>query len=95
MLETRNHTLKLPQQRFDARDVNLLIDHPLEHYRNDGAIYLVAVSWTSEGYFADPARFAEQVAAYHTIYGSTELVKEFSPSPDHPGPTIRVMRVTR
>jgi hypothetical protein len=87
VLETRNHTLRLPQQRFDVRDVDRLSGHPLEHYRTDGAVYLIAVSWTSEGYFADPARFAEEVAAYNTLFQSTEPVQSFSPSPDHPGPT--------
>ncbi len=95
VLETSKHTLRLPRQRFAAREVDRLIDHPLEHYRSDGAVYLIAVSWTSEGYFADPARFAEEVAAYNAIYGSTELVQTFTPSPNHPGPTIRVMRIRR
>jgi 4-amino-4-deoxy-L-arabinose transferase-like glycosyltransferase len=93
VLETRNHTLRLPQLHFRAREVDRLIDHPIAQYRTDGVVYVIAVSWTSEAYFADPARHAEEVAAYAAIDGSTEPVQTFTPAPDHPGPVVRILRI--
>ena len=77
--------------------------NPLQHLRlaiacgpmPDAVRRIFDAVWTTGADAADPARFAEQVAAYNTIFQTTELVKEFVASPDHQGPTIRVMRIRR
>jgi 4-amino-4-deoxy-L-arabinose transferase-like glycosyltransferase len=86
--------LQLPP-RFQHERVLRLIASPLAQYRSDGTVYLVASSTEYDKYFNEPERFAHQVTEYNELFKATELVATFTPSADHPGATIRVMRLVR
>jgi 4-amino-4-deoxy-L-arabinose transferase-like glycosyltransferase len=90
VVEARRHRFELPERRFKARQVNRLIEESVEHYRAQGAVYLVCVQW--------PGEFSpEHAAAYNALFRSTELVQAFTPTPNHAtdDPTIRILRVPR
>jgi 4-amino-4-deoxy-L-arabinose transferase-like glycosyltransferase len=95
VMEVRYFPVNLPERRFRFRQVERLIEHPLEQYRNDGVTYLIWVNWESDDYFKDPARFAAEIAAHNALLTSTELVQTFTPPPNQPGPTVRVLRIPR
>jgi 4-amino-4-deoxy-L-arabinose transferase-like glycosyltransferase len=86
--------LQLPP-RFKHERVLRLTAYPLAQYRSDGTVYLVASSAEYDKYFNDPARFASQITDYNELFKATELVMTFTPSAEHPGATIRVMKLVR
>jgi hypothetical protein len=86
--------LQLPP-RLKHERVLRLITYPLAQYRSDGTVYLVASSAEYDKYFNEPARFARQVTDYNELFKATDLVMTFNPSADHPGATIRVMKLVR
>jgi hypothetical protein len=86
--------MQLPP-RITHERLNRLILHPLQHYRDNGTAYLIASSGEYDKYFNDPNRFGREITAYNEIFRSNELVATFAPSAEHPGPTIRIMRVVR
>ncbi len=86
--------MQLPPKIAHER-VNKLIASPLQHYRDNGTVYLIASSGEYDKYFNDPNRFGREIGAYNEIFRSNELVATFAPSAEHPGPTIRIMRVAR
>jgi hypothetical protein len=74
-----------------------LIRKSIDQYRNDGTVYLVASSSEYDKVFkaADPARVSNEIATYNAIFRETQTVQIFAPSADHPGPTIRIMKIVR
>ena len=73
-----------------------LISRPLESYREQGAVYLVSTSTETDKYFNDPARFANQVAAFKSILQSAKIVAIFPPiKGERPGPTWQVLRLVK
>ena len=86
--------LQLPP-RFKHERVLRLIAYPLAQYRSDGTVYLVASSAEYDKFFNDAARFARQITEYNELFQATELVMTFNPSAEHPGATIRVMRLVK
>ncbi len=95
VLEGRYRMFWLPARTFTAIQVQQLIDAPLDEYRFKNAVYLVAVLWERDGYFQNPEKFPDQVRAYTEIFRQTELVQHFTPSREHPGPEIRILRLTK
>jgi 4-amino-4-deoxy-L-arabinose transferase-like glycosyltransferase len=82
----------LPPQ-FPSQHATRLLDESLESYRSRGVAYLVSSSQQTDRYFADPGKYAGQVAAWNRIYASTELIKVFRANDDHPGSNITVLRL--
>ena len=91
------YVARLPPTRFRSVVTLSLIAKPMEEYRRDGTVYLVASSSEYDKVFkaADPARVANQIALYNGIFRETQTVQVFAPSAEHPGPTIRIMRIVR
>jgi 4-amino-4-deoxy-L-arabinose transferase-like glycosyltransferase len=87
--------MRLPPRRFPSEIALKLIDAPLDQYRERGVSYLVANSMEYDKYFADPARFGREMAAYNELFRMLEPVQTFTPSADHPGPAIRVLRIVK
>ena len=58
-----------------------------------GVQYLVASSASYGLYFAEPQNYPAEYADYQQIFALTEDVARFSPSSDHPGPELRILKV--
>lgn len=64
-------------------------------YRATDIEYLVASSQNFGGYVSDCRQFKNECADYERVFAQTEEVVRFSPSSDHPGPEIRILKVKR
>jgi 4-amino-4-deoxy-L-arabinose transferase-like glycosyltransferase len=87
--------IRLPPSRMRFETVAWLINEPLSGYRDRGVSHLIANSMQYDRYFNDPGRYARQITAYSEIFRGAEPVQTFAPSADHPGPTIRILKVVR
>jgi 4-amino-4-deoxy-L-arabinose transferase-like glycosyltransferase len=85
------HELRLPEDRYRPRYVLRLVDEPVEAYRREGTRYLVANSSVFAAALEHPER--ESGAAYRTLFRSVREVARFSPSPERPGPELRILAV--
>jgi hypothetical protein len=70
-----------------------LVSRTVDEYRADKVTYLVSTSARSDIYYSDPAAHRTQIARHQTMLAMTEPVATFAPSPDHPGPTVTVLRI--
>ena len=73
--------------------------HPVEQYAADGVDYLIASS-QCYGLYLDPqnggpARFPVEYADYMRIFSQTQELIRFTPSDDHPGPEVRILKIVR
>jgi len=64
-----------------------------DEYKKDGVAYLVTSSQQTDAYFADPATYAAQVAAWNRLYAASEFVKIFRPAATTPGSTITILKI--
>jgi hypothetical protein len=62
-------------------------------YKREGVQYLVASSQVYGPYVASPNEYPEENADYQRLFSETREVIRFSPSPEHPGPELRVLEV--
>jgi 4-amino-4-deoxy-L-arabinose transferase-like glycosyltransferase len=85
--------LKLPEYRATYTK-QLRFDKP-ETYAQSGIQYLVASSQSYGQYLTDPQAYPLEYGDYQRIFNETEEVARFSPSPDHPGPELRILKVKR
>jgi hypothetical protein len=88
---------RLPPRTHRVGETLRLIMKTVDQYREDGTVYLVSSSSQTDKYFkaGDPSRVAGEIAAYNQIFRQTQAVQVFSPSAEHPGPTIRILRIAR
>ena len=91
------YVARLPPGRFRSTETLSLIRKSIDQYRNDGTVYLVASSSEYDKIFkaADPARVSSEIATYNAIFRETQTLQIFAPSTEHPGPTIRIMKIVR
>jgi 4-amino-4-deoxy-L-arabinose transferase-like glycosyltransferase len=72
--------------------------HPFNRFIEQGVEYLVASSQCYGAYLNDaaggPRQFPEEYAAYMNIFSRTEELARFTPSRDHPGPELRILKMT-
>jgi 4-amino-4-deoxy-L-arabinose transferase-like glycosyltransferase len=73
--------------------VRQLRDRDYRQYEESGAVYLIASSQCYGPYFESPHRFPQEYADYMRLFGQSREVARFSPSPEHPGPEIRILKV--
>jgi 4-amino-4-deoxy-L-arabinose transferase-like glycosyltransferase len=94
VLETR--AMLLPTT-FRARNVGALRPKDYSQWRNEGVDYLVASSEEYGPIFDEraggPQRFPREYAEYMRIFVQCREIARFTPSPDRPGPEIRVLKV--
>jgi 4-amino-4-deoxy-L-arabinose transferase-like glycosyltransferase len=83
--------IKLPAYRTTYAK-QLRFDDPATYARS-GIQYLVASSQCYGPYLADPQRYSEEYRDYQRIFAETEEIARFTPSRDHPGPELRVLKV--
>jgi 4-amino-4-deoxy-L-arabinose transferase-like glycosyltransferase len=84
--------VRLPDS-YKSRNVRELRERDVRAYQKDGVEYLVASSEVFGAYLQAPQKAPREYAEYMNIFGRTEELIRFTPSDQHPGPEIRVLRV--
>lgn len=92
VIESRN--LVLPAG-YDATNVPQLRQKSLDGYKAAGVSYLVASSQCYGPSLARPASDPGAYADYMTLFRTTEEIARFTPSAEHPGSELRVLKVPR
>ena len=84
---------------YKAAYVAQLRRHPYEYYVAEGVEYLVASSQCYGPYFdaanGGPQKYPQEYGEYLRIFSETEELARFTPSADHPGPELRILRVRK
>ena len=82
---------------FRARNVGALRPKDYMQWRNEGADYLVASSEEFGPFLDDraggPQRYPREYAEYMRIFVQCREIARFSPSAEHPGPELRILKV--
>jgi 4-amino-4-deoxy-L-arabinose transferase-like glycosyltransferase len=91
VIETRG--LLLPGD-YDAQNVVQLRRRPYEEYVGNKIDYLVASSQVYAPFFASPHLFPREYEEYMRIFGLAREVVRFAPSAEHPGPELRILKVS-
>jgi hypothetical protein len=86
--------LRLPPIYRPSYTKQLRLDPP-DYYAAHGVQYLVASSQCYGEYFSDPAAYPLERADYQRLFAATEELARFAPTPEHPGPELRILKVTR
>jgi len=73
--------------------------HPFEQYVSEGVEYLIASS-QCYGLYLDPqnggpANYPVEYADYMRIFSQTQELIRFTPSDEHPGPEVRILKIVR
>ena len=84
--------LKLPATYKTSVAKQLRMDGT-DDYAGRGFQYLVASSQCYGAFVQDPASFPAEYADYQRLFAKTEEVARFTPSKDHPGPELRILKV--
>jgi hypothetical protein len=71
-----------------------LRQHPYEYYVEHDAQYLVASSQRYSEFVAHPEAHPDEYSDYVRIFQQTQELARFTPSAEHPGPELRVLKVT-
>jgi 4-amino-4-deoxy-L-arabinose transferase-like glycosyltransferase len=66
---------------------------PFEEYVKAGAEYLIASSQVYGPYLDAPEKFPAEYGDYIRLFGQAGEVARFTPSNQHPGPEIRILKV--
>jgi 4-amino-4-deoxy-L-arabinose transferase-like glycosyltransferase len=85
--------LLLPPQVFKSENVGQLRSRTYEDYRARGVDYLVASSQSFGPYLNEPQKHPDQYTDYMRIFEQSREVARFTPSPEHPGPELRIYKV--
>lgn len=93
-----SRTILLPST-YQARYYAQLRLRPLEAYVADGVQYLIASSQCYGPYLdaqaGGPQKYPVEYADYMRIFSQTDEIIRFTPSADHPGPELRVLKIAK
>lgn len=78
---------------YESRNLAQLRMRRYEDYVAGGVRYLVASSQCYGPYLGAPQRFSEEHAEYMALFARGTEVARFTPSSDHPGPELRIIKV--
>jgi hypothetical protein len=78
-------------QRYVVQGLYKLSDHPPEWYTSEGYDYLVVSQRMFRRFYADPVKFAAEIARYEALFSALEEVKVFNDG----GYEVRIYRVPR
>ena len=82
---------------FRAKNVGALRPKDYSQWRNEGADYLIASSEKYGPFFDEtaggPQKFPREYAEYMRIFVQCREVARFTPTAEHPGPELRVLKV--
>ncbi len=94
VMETR--AMLLPD-KFRARNVGALRPKDYSQWRGEGVDYLIASSEEYGPVFDEraggPQKYPREYAEYMRIFVQSREVARFTPSADHPGPELRILKV--
>jgi hypothetical protein len=85
--------LVLTHTRYRSRNVPQLRQQEYSAYLEKGVEYLVASSQCYGPYLDSPHLFPEEYAQYMKLFEQGQELARFSPSPEHPGPELRIFKV--
>ncbi len=84
--------LMLPD-RYRVDHVKYLRDKAPDAYAAAGVEYLIASSQSYGPYLSDPAHFGSEYADYLALFRRFPEAARFTPSREHPGPELRILRL--
>jgi 4-amino-4-deoxy-L-arabinose transferase-like glycosyltransferase len=84
--------VKLPPMYKTSNAKELRMDGTSD-YAGRGIQYLVASSQCYGRFNENPTAFPLEYTDYQRLFGQTEEVARFTPSPEHPGPELRILKV--
>jgi hypothetical protein len=90
VVETRD--IRLPPE-YDWTNLAQLRQREFGDYRAAGVEYLIASSDAFGKYMESPQNAPQEYAQYMRIFGQAREVVRFSPSDEHPGPELRILKV--
>jgi hypothetical protein len=85
--------LVLTETPYKGRNVQQLRLEAYSDYVDTGVEYLVASSQWYGPYLESPHVFPTEYAQYMKLFEQSQELARFSPSPDHPGPELRILKV--
>jgi 4-amino-4-deoxy-L-arabinose transferase-like glycosyltransferase len=91
-ITVESRALLLPAD-YRVDHVKQLRLEPPEHYRASDADYLIASSQCYGPYLDAPQKHVGEYADYVRLFREMREVARFTPSRDHPGPELRVLKV--
>ena len=91
VIESRE--LLLPADRYVSSNLPELRREEHADYVAEGVDYLVASSLAFEKYMSAPQVYPRAYADYMKIFQQSRELVRFMPSPDHPGPELRIFKV--
>lgn len=92
VMTTESGTLFLPAD-YRVQRVTQLRTHTVADYTADGVQYLVSSSQCYGPYLERPGVFPVEYGDYARLFQQTRELARFTPSRDHPGPELRVLKV--
>jgi len=90
--ETREFLLPRTLNAQYVKELRFLNVVPLDRTE---AQYLVASSQNFGKYLSNCEQFKSECADYEAVFRQTEEVARFTPSPEHPGSELRILKVKR
>jgi 4-amino-4-deoxy-L-arabinose transferase-like glycosyltransferase len=85
--------LVLTETPFKGRNVPQLRHEQYRDYVETGVEYLIASSQCYGPYLESPHLYPTEHAQYMKLFEQSQEVARFSPSPENPGPELRILRV--
>lgn len=84
---------------YQATYLPQLRQRPYQRFIDEGVEYLVASSQCYGAYFdvaaGGPQKYPLEYGEYVRIFDATEELARFTPSADHPGPELRILKIKR
>ena len=90
VVETRG--IHLPPE-YNWTNLSQLRQREFGEYRSSGVEYLIASSDAFGRYMESPQNAPHEYEQYMRIFGQARELVRFSPSADHPGPELRILKV--
>jgi hypothetical protein len=90
VVETRG--IHLPPD-YNWTNLSQLRQREFGEYRSSGVEYLIASSDAFGRYMEAPQNAPDEYEQYMRIFGQARELVRFSPSADHPGPELRILKV--
>ena len=88
------YSAPLERSGFRVYEIVTAASHSLDDLRNAGAEYLLTSSFMSGRYYAEPERYAKEIAFYEeTLPQQAELLHVIAPTGFEGGPVVRIYRL--
>ncbi|MEX2661850.1 MAG: hypothetical protein WD227_07965 [Vicinamibacterales bacterium] len=81
--------------RYRSERISQLRHRTYEDYADSGADYLIASSQSYGPYLESPQAARDPYREYMTLFARARELARFTADKDHPGPELRILKVTR